>query len=712
MNKQRVLSACWPEGALGALLQKLVLLAQMPRLPTSSPGVAWPAAREGQASFELEVERIAEQLGVATKNVETTVSQGAEAIEAATPCVVAIQLPNSSGENGYLAILRGRRNRLQVVAPDGRLCWLAGEQVVQLMNRHVFDQVAPRVESWMAATGVRRRRAGRVRAALTLLICGQRRVSGVVSVCPDPGSSFLQQLRWRKLGRPATAAVALALGQVVASLLAWVVLARNLLSGEVTAAWVVTWVLLLLTGLVAQSASQWYGGIALQELVVALRQRLLCGALRLPGAELRSRGPTELNAAVAELETFDAAIHGNVFGVLGGLIQLGFAALVLSLGNGGNFRVLLLAAWCGVVTVCAHRYFLAAKTWLKKRFLVSKGIAAQVHGHQTITMQGDVRRWHIREERIVQECQQSAFDYDRLKTVLVVLPARGWLVLAFIALLPSFIGGQSGLEFAIGLAGTVLAFSGLRAVSPPLGLLVDCVLAWRAVRRQFYAAGCKSATPAGMATEPANREEGRDSRMPLLDVRNVGYDQRGAPFDRLNLTLRRGDRAVITGDSGEGKSTLAQLLGGLLSPSGGHVLVDGLDRPTWGARQWRTRVASIPQFQDNYLFSTTLAFNLLMARRWPPSEADLRDAERVCHALGLSTLLKKMPAGLNQLVGETGWQLSQGERARVFLARALMQNPLVLILDETLAALDPETSTKCLEIVEGEVPAVLLIAHP
>ena len=75
---------------------------------------------------------------------------------------------------------------------------------------------------------------------------------------------------------------------------------------------------------------------------------------------------------------------------------------------------------------------------------------------------------------------------------------------------------------------------------------------------------------------------------------------------------------------------------------------------------------------------------------WPPSAADLQQAGEVCEELGLGELLQRMPAGLQQQVGETGWQLSHGERSRVFLARALLQQADLTILDESFAALDPQ----------------------
>ncbi len=115
--------------------------------------------------------------------------------------------------------------------------------------------------------------------------------------------------------------------------------------------------------------------------------------------------------------------------------------------------------------------------------------------------------------------------------------------------------------------------------------------------------------------------------------------------------------------------------------------------------------------------AASLAFNLLMSRAWPPTDEDLREAWEVCQELGLGPLLERMPCGLQQTVGETGWQLSQGERSRVFLARALLQSSAtpgggLVILDESFAALDLESLHTCLQCVFKRAPSLLAVAHP
>jgi ATP-binding cassette subfamily B protein len=118
-----------------------------------------------------------------------------------------------------------------------------------------------------------------------------------------------------------------------------------------------------------------------------------------------------------------------------------------------------------------------------------------------------------------------------------------------------------------------------------------------------------------------------------------------------------------------------------------------------------------PQFHENHLFSESLAFNILLGRRWPPEPEDIDEAEKVCRELGLGTLLDSMPGGVMQMVGETGWQLSNGEKGRVYLARALLQKSDLVILDETFAALDPETAQQAIDCVLHRAPALLCVTH-
>jgi ATP-binding cassette subfamily B protein len=201
----------------------------------------------------------------------------------------------------------------------------------------------------------------------------------------------------------------------------------------------------------------------------------------------------------------------------------------------------------------------------------------------------------------------------------------------------------------------------------------------------------------------------------MLEARDLRfrYPERGEPVLRgVDIRIGAGERLLLEGSSGGGKSTLASLLAGSRVPDSGLLLLDGLDRQTLGAAGWRRRVVLAPQFHDNHVLIGTFAFNALMGRGWPPRPSDLEEAAALCRALDLGPLLDRMPGGMLQMVGETGWQLSHGEKSRLYLARALLQGGGMIILDESFAALDPETLGRSLAAALAKASTILVIAHP
>jgi ATP-binding cassette subfamily B protein len=209
-------------------------------------------------------------------------------------------------------------------------------------------------------------------------------------------------------------------------------------------------------------------------------------------------------------------------------------------------------------------------------------------------------------------------------------------------------------------------------------------------------------------------QAGSEGPRRLVDASEIVFRYRAegrAILQGLDLTIYQGERILLEGPSGGGKSTLAALLTGLRTPESGLLLLNGLDGPTLGS-SWHQVATEAPQFHENHILTGSLAFNLLMGRNWPPSREDLMKARALCLELGLGALLERMPAGLMQQVGETGWQLSHGERSRVFLARALLQDARLTILDESFAALDPETLKTCLQTAVAHARTLMVIAHP
>jgi ATP-binding cassette subfamily B protein len=241
--------------------------------------------------------------------------------------------------------------------------------------------------------------------------------------------------------------------------------------------------------------------------------------------------------------------------------------------------------------------------------------------------------------------------------------------------------------------------------------LAVAVVAWRRVHPMYHAASTETAHGALAATD----QPCGDERSALLTLRDVAYSYPGRErpaLSAVDLEIRLGDRLLVVGPSGGGKSTLSALLAALCVQESGLVLCRGLDLATLGADRWRESVVMAPQFHDNHVLAATFAFNLLMGRRWPATAADLAEAEALCRELGLGDLLDRMPSGMMQVVGDTGWQLSHGERSRLFVARALLQEAKLVILDESLGPLDPANVERSLECARRRAPTLAVVAHP
>jgi ATP-binding cassette subfamily C protein len=177
-------------------------------------------------------------------------------------------------------------------------------------------------------------------------------------------------------------------------------------------------------------------------------------------------------------------------------------------------------------------------------------------------------------------------------------------------------------------------------------------------------------------------------------------------LEDLSLTIAAGKVTAIVGSSGAGKSTVADLVNGLLSPLTGRVLVDGAELTPQSARAWRRHVGYVAQ--DTVLFHDTVRANL----RWAKPDASEQEM-RESLSLAAAEFVFELPQGLDTTVGDRGMLLSHGQRQRIALARALLRKPGLLILDEATSSLDLDNEKRILDAIEqlqGRT-TVLLIAH-
>lgn len=488
---------------------------------------------------------------------------------------------------------------------------------------------------------------------------------------------------------------------------------------------------------------------------LALRTWLIRRAVRLDPQRVRVEGVGLLIGRTLEAGSLDALAFGGGLLVISGLAELLAGAWVLAVlrhaGVGAaSVSVMALAGLVVVVLTigfAAARYGDALARWSTARRAMTHDLIERMVGHRTMLLQASQATRAHEDNQALAQYQRLGRVLDRRATVISVGLPRLWLLVG-LAVLALQVGGGAGspaggpdavsdTSLATALGGIWLAYSGLRRLGLGLPTVSGAIEAWRVLAplvrhdaddlaardlgRTPDETGAESSAEPPCKTSgspfevPAMLPEDQQRLPPLLVARHLGFRYPGRvepALDDATLEVPDGARILVEGPSGGGKSTLAAVLAGLRRPQQGRLAVRGVSQDTLGLRRWRGQIGAVPQFHDNHVLGANLLFNLLLGRRWPPRAEDVAAAEKVCHALGLGPLLERMPAGLQQLVGENGWQLSHGERSRVFLARSLLQTLELRILDETFAALDPETLDHVLGVVLARPEALIVIAHP
>ena len=186
----------------------------------------------------------------------------------------------------------------------------------------------------------------------------------------------------------------------------------------------------------------------------------------------------------------------------------------------------------------------------------------------------------------------------------------------------------------------------------------------------------------------------------------VKYGARTA-LSRLNLTIEEGETAAIVGHTGSGKTTLASLVPRLFDPQEGQVELGGIDVRSFDPEELRRQIGFVPQ--ETFLFSATLGENIA----WGVPQATREEIEWAAEAAGLASDIEGFPNGLDTIIGERGLTLSGGQKQRTAIARAILRNPRILILDDALSSVDTVTEEKILNRLAAVMQdrTTILISH-
>jgi ATP-binding cassette, subfamily B, bacterial len=673
----------WPHSRLGEALSLL----------TKVPGVANPQSPIPDSWLES----AALILGFEAQPAETTYAEFEHQLPHMGPALIAVG-------PAFLALLTGS----MLLTPELKKIPVDPAVIRSALCSSIEAPILREIQEMLDRAQISPSRQARVRESILRERLSSQRIRGIWLLRLPPGASFWRQLRHAGVPRRLLALSIAYVLQYGLWIVAWYIVGSHVLRGGTDREWLVPWTLLLLTLVPLRVLITRLQGWAAIGAGALMKQRLFFGSLRLDPDSLRHQGAGQLLGRVLESEAVEALALSGGFLALLALIEIIVAIFVLAAGAGGLLQSALLFVWLLVAAAIAWNYFERNRDWTEVRLAMTHDLVESMAGHRTRLAQLSSDSWHQGEDEALEDYLKRSKIMDQWTARLIALVPRGWLVLGLAGLTPAFLyGNATPARIAIAVGGTLLAYRAWRRLAAGAWQLAGAAVAWQRTSVLFHAAQRQEM--------PGALDVVASGNSPLvMDARDLvfRYSDRGEPVLRgANLQMVSGERVVLEGASGGGKSTLVSLLTGIRESSSGRILMHGFDRPTLGAAEWRRRLAAAPQFHENHVLAETFAFNLFLGHSAILTPADFDQARAICDDLGLGDLLDRMPAGMLQMVGETGWQLSHGERSRLYIARALLQDAELVVLDESFAALDPENLKRAVECVVKRARSLLVIAH-
>lgn len=491
---------------------------------------------------------------------------------------------------------------------------------------------------------------------------------------------------------------------------------HGLLGSQSRNAFVVTLAAVMILAFVLKAACAswltWWSAGFIANLQTRTSRRLLTVYMSEDYLTHRTRNTAEVMRVIgSSVQAAHYAVLGGVLTLLtSGMSMILIAALLLFVAP---IPALVAAAYFAVVVYVIQRRLAPANrragvdaqhaSWLSSHALVDS-----MHGYREAVLHDAqpffIDRFDTGNKLTAAAARKANFLSSLPKYLLELVTLIGLVLLIVVELLAGNTGSAMPtlslfvastikmLPLMVGLTTTV---GTIRAGREGLRLTVE------ALRGTKQAA---DAAPAQSSDAPMRRDA-------AIDLQDVSFRYPGGSRDivqGINLSIPGGTSLAICGPSGAGKTTLVDIILGLIPPTSGTVSYDGVPTHLAGAR-WHDIVAYVPQ--DVYLMDASLAANVAFGV--PDAERDDDLVLECMRQAQLEVLIAELPEGLSTLVGERGNRLSGGQRQRIGIARALYRRPQVLVLDEATSALDNETEhriTETMQSLRGTITTIL-VAH-